>query len=345
VSAGVGESGRLEKRPKARESAAAGSRPPSGAFDEMLRWHFRHGTHPDLMRVGPGFRWKPEAFSAETKLKDDGNHEVSPQAVNAWLRGDATPENSRLQLICGILFGDDPQHARAKAELCEAWIDAGERKRSARRRARRTAAPQRIASPPQIAEPARCYGRQEDVDAVVRQLASGASKAIALLGPGGIGKTTLAAKIVTDPRLSSFFESRCWIVRLADARTAAEFEQEIARALGFDPQGTRLPFLIEHVRGRVQSAPGLMVLDNLETPWDESRVETRTVLDRLGSVGASACSPPNGGSSRIRRPGSPVRLAVCGMAPTATRSSVSLHGTLRTVCLTISSMPSTASPC
>lgn len=266
------------KSAKVVESPSVVSGPDS--FSDILKGHFLNGTHPSSMRVTPDFRWKPEAFAEATRT-DHGNAGVSAVTVRSYLRGDSEPVDIRM--ITSVLFADDIEHQNAKHELERAWLAAKDKRQKQTRQLRRSAHTIRALSPgTRIIEPNRCFGRQEDVSYIVSLLIS--NRHTALLGPGGIGKTTLATKAATHPEVLAHFGSHRWFVQLSQAATAAELEAEIVKSLGFDPAETYLRYALDRLETKIRRLPGLLLLDNFETPWNEDRRATREVLRAISEL-------------------------------------------------------------
>jgi tetratricopeptide (TPR) repeat protein len=200
--------------------------------------------------------------------------------VTAYRRGAHLPKDFRT--IARPLFGDDPEHKLAQEELYTAWLDAEAVRQAGTTTRRREMIPSKLPDPPRRPDrPDRCFGRDTDIAELVTELLDAGSTALVLLGTGGIGKTTVASKVVHDAKIRSRYGDRFWLVDLKNAKTAGEMIAEIARALGFDPAQTRFAYTLERLRVRV---PALLLLDNLETPWNEDRRGARDTLRQLASV-------------------------------------------------------------
>src|SRR5262249_19143033 len=100
------------------------------------------------------------------------------------------------------------------------------------------------------------------------------------LGPAGIGKSTLTIAALRDPQIEKRFASRRWFVRLDAAPTADAAIGKIGEVLGISLRGDPLA----EPRGFLARAPGVLVLDNLETPWDGEREATEALLAALTDI-------------------------------------------------------------
>ena len=136
------------------------------------------------------------------------------------------------------------------------------------------------ASAATIPLPDRCFGRDADRETIVAALLSGASpNAVLVLGPGGIGKTTLTQAAATDPRIIARFGARRWFVELETAVDRDTFDAAILVALGLDPARG-----FEAARVRLAQEPSLLVLDNLESPWDKTLLPIEQRLSELAAI-------------------------------------------------------------
>lgn len=122
------------------------------------------------------------------------------------------------------------------------------------------------------------YGREREKTAIVTMLAGSSPARIAILGAGGIGKTTLALSVLYDPQVIQRYESRYFVA--CDGVTSAELLlTELANVL-------RLPRdqLDENMHDLVLAAfrrdSVVICFDNLETAWDNP-VSRRAVEDLL----------------------------------------------------------------
>lgn len=141
-----------------------------------------------------------------------------------------------------------------------------------------------IPSAPQI-----FHGREGILSTLVTQLCtddpSQPQSHFAILGTGGIGKTSLALSLIQDAAIVGFFgQDRRFFVSCESAATKAAFVASVADALGLESETPDVRGIIE----ALSTIPGrvLLVLDNLETPWEpsDSRADVEDVLSQLTSV-------------------------------------------------------------
>ncbi|MEZ0325259.1 MAG: AAA family ATPase [Fimbriimonas sp.] len=116
----------------------------------------------------------------------------------------------------------------------------------------------RLAEPQ--AEPSRaggeCLGREAETNAVANLIRAG-GKLITILGPGGVGKTTLGLAVLRE--LAG--ERRCIVARLAQLETGCDIMAEIARSIGLT--SIEAPARAKQI-GRALGDDTLLLLDNLE---------------------------------------------------------------------------------
>src|SRR5690348_10067891 len=94
---------------------------------------------------------------------------------------------------------------------------------------------------PQIVPIPNLIGRAAECGLILHQLHVPGQRLITLVGPGGIGKTSLALQIAASLAASadSLFADGVAIVPLAPVAKAADAALAIAEAAGVAPQGAR----------------------------------------------------------------------------------------------------------
>jgi WD40 repeat protein/transcriptional regulator with XRE-family HTH domain len=142
----------------------------------------------------------------------------------------------------------------------------------------------------------RFHGRFRELEELRRHVQDERCRVVAVLGMGGIGKTTLTARIVED--LASGFDVLYWR-SLRDAPLPAQWLGDILRVVSGqhvlpDAESGRLALLVDFLRERRT----LLVLDNLETVFEPGRrdgsyrdgyVGYGTIIRRLGESRHQSC--------------------------------------------------------
>jgi hypothetical protein len=101
-----------------------------------------------------------------------------------------------------------------------------------------------------------------------------------VLGPGGIGKSTICVTALHDPRMVDRYGERRYFVRCNAATSGEAILHEVATTLGL-PVSPELGAQTLAVLGQ---APTVLVLDNTETPWWADPEGTEATLAQIASV-------------------------------------------------------------
>jgi hypothetical protein len=145
---------------------------------------------------------------------------VSDRTVGNWLNGKTCPDD--LDSIERVVFGRNPAHDADRLRLREAFEAATRRGEGA-------------ASVDPLIPPDRCFGRDADIAALTAVLTGPRAAAVAVLGPPGIGKTTLTRQVATGPAVVERFGERRWLVQLKTTTDAAALRTAVLLAIGLDP--------------------------------------------------------------------------------------------------------------
>jgi hypothetical protein len=125
------------------------------------------------------------------------------------------------------------------------------------------------------------HGRESELENIVTNLTKEAAR-IAILGAGGMGKTSLARTALHHPDIAAKYESR-FFVPCESAATCAELAAQIASHVGLKPGNNPKNLVVQYFSRR---PPCLLILDNLETPWEplQARGEVEEFLSLLTDV-------------------------------------------------------------
>ncbi|KAF8196249.1 hypothetical protein K438DRAFT_2122310 [Mycena galopus ATCC 62051] len=121
------------------------------------------------------------------------------------------------------------------------------------------------------------HGREHEMDHILKLLTQ-QSPRIAILGGGGMGKTSLARAVLHHPDISSKFEHQFFVSAEA-ATTSVELAALIGLHLGLNP-GKDLTKPVIHYFSKKE--PSLLILDNLETIWEP--IQSRGVVEEFLSL-------------------------------------------------------------
>ena len=129
-------------------------------------------------------------------------------------------------------------------------------------------------------------GRSDSLQEITHLLCSETNSRICVLGPGGMGKTSLALAVVESPVVQEKYGSRCFWVPCIEAFSPGLLLQvlyvhlRVARATD-----DTLDDIVSELNRTKE--PRLILLDNFETPWfptDGTRQEVGTILRRISQL-------------------------------------------------------------
>jgi tetratricopeptide (TPR) repeat protein len=165
-------------------------------------------------------------------------------------------------------------------------------------------------------------GRRAEIDRIVAEVTAPRPRPVVILGHAGMGKTTVSRAVLHEPAVVERFGAHRFFAELATADDVEKFRIAVVLALGLDPRGVNFAGALAFL---AQSAPALLVLDNLETPLADaaSAPVVEEDLLRLAQLEGLALM----GSRRGRdAPGGPRWLS---LDPLARLSSADSHALLR----------------
>ncbi|KAJ7159773.1 hypothetical protein C8R46DRAFT_1287442, partial [Mycena filopes] len=131
-------------------------------------------------------------------------------------------------------------------------------------------------------EPSIFHGRDSELADILSTFEQEPTR-IAILGTGGMGKTSLAKAALHHPEITARYGSRRVFVACDTAPTKTELAALIGAHLGLKSGRDLTELVIRHFS---TGPPALLILDNLETVWDpsESRGELEEFLSLLADV-------------------------------------------------------------
>ncbi|KAJ7495201.1 hypothetical protein FB451DRAFT_363826 [Mycena latifolia] len=131
-------------------------------------------------------------------------------------------------------------------------------------------------------EPKIFHGRESEVSIIIQQLNQKIPR-VAILGGGGMGKTSLARAVLHHPEISAKYEKHRFFVACDAASSSVDLAASIGAHVGLRPgQDLTKPVIRYFSNG----PPSLLILDNLETIWEpkESRTDVEKLLALLEDI-------------------------------------------------------------
>jgi hypothetical protein len=127
------------------------------------------------------------------------------------------------------------------------------------------------------------HGRESELSDILKLFGQGAPR-LAILGAGGMGKTSIARVAVHHAEITARYQQNRFFVACDTVTTKVELAALIGAHLGFKPGEDLTPLVIQHSSS---NPPSLLILDNFETLWEavESRGDVEEFLSLLTDVG------------------------------------------------------------
>jgi Cdc6-like AAA superfamily ATPase len=128
-------------------------------------------------------------------------------------------------------------------------------------------------------EPKIFHGRQSELSAIIQYFSHEVPR-IAILGAGGMGKTSLARAVLHHPELTSRYEEHRFFVACDTVSTSIQLAGLIGAHIGLKSGRDLTGPVIRHFSS---GPPTLLILDNLETVWEptESRADIEKFLCQI----------------------------------------------------------------
>ncbi|KAJ6543767.1 hypothetical protein DFH09DRAFT_1367871 [Mycena vulgaris] len=124
------------------------------------------------------------------------------------------------------------------------------------------------------------YGRLVEVDHVVNLVLNHAPARVAIIGSGGIGKTSIALTSIHHPDVEKHFLNQRFFLSCEAVITAESLTLDLLKLFGLsaDPSGSRSPSDILVSFAQSMTVKCLLCLDNFETPWDSDKDHVELLL-------------------------------------------------------------------
>ncbi|KZO94118.1 TPR-like protein [Calocera viscosa TUFC12733] len=128
------------------------------------------------------------------------------------------------------------------------------------------------------------FGRSDEVELLVKSLMRTEATHLAILGPGGIGKTAVATAVLHDVRIIDRFSPYRVFVSCEGLASAEGIIATLARFLKLSGQSDPRNAILLHLL--FLRVPILLVLDNLESAWDTTeQAMVEEFLEELANIG------------------------------------------------------------
>jgi GTPase SAR1 family protein len=131
-------------------------------------------------------------------------------------------------------------------------------------------------------EPKIFHGRDSELSDILQLFNQGTPR-IAILGSGGMGKTSLARAVIHHAQIKTRYQQHCFFVACDSASSTVELAALIGVNIGLKPGRNLSQAVVQHFSS---SPSSLLVLDNLETLWEpmECRSDIEEFLSLLADI-------------------------------------------------------------
>ncbi|KAJ7323258.1 P-loop containing nucleoside triphosphate hydrolase protein, partial [Mycena albidolilacea] len=132
-------------------------------------------------------------------------------------------------------------------------------------------------------EPKIFHGREYELSQILQLFKTGTPR-IAILGAGGMGKTSLAKAVLHYQEITAIYGQHRVFVTCDSATSTVELGSLIGSHIGLKPGKNLIQKLVQYFS---TSAPSLLILDELETLWEPAKFcgDIEELLSQLTGVG------------------------------------------------------------
>ncbi|KAJ7185228.1 hypothetical protein C8R46DRAFT_1025322 [Mycena filopes] len=218
----------------------------------VLKRLFRQSENTALLaECHAGLRHALDVFGVESSLV--ASSEMADMRVYAEKR-----HTELVHLFCGQSeFIDDSDTASLMVKVCSSWGTVS-----------------LVLLPP---NPKIFHGRQSELTELVDLLLHNPAR-VTVLGPGGIGKTSLATAALHHPRVAGKYTQRHFVA-CESAGSHDDLVSLIASHIEVSPSRNTAKRIVRHFSG---GPPTILLLDNLETCWEP--LGTRSKVEEFLSL-------------------------------------------------------------
>jgi tetratricopeptide (TPR) repeat protein len=121
------------------------------------------------------------------------------------------------------------------------------------------------------------FGRDKEAQDIIDTLLNHSRPRVAILGSGGMGKTSLALVVMADIRIIGRYPHR-YFISCEAALTADAILSEMADVMHI-PVENRASYLQLYILDRLRDEKALICFDNFETPWEDG--SSRHLIDQF----------------------------------------------------------------
>lgn len=126
----------------------------------------------------------------------------------------------------------------------------------------------------------RCFGRDDEVADLVATLLADHPDPTPILGPPGIGKSTLTLAALHHEKVISKYGAHRYFIRCDAIKSRLELASAIALALGLQPTATVETTLLSELG----KSPVALALDNAETPFENDTLAVEEFLAAISGI-------------------------------------------------------------